>query len=65
MYSPKISEKMIPELYRLKLRTRKPMTHLVNEAIAEYLNKSKAEFEVIIQRDQATNNIHILERNIK
>jgi len=41
MYSPKVDERLIPELYRLKQTTKKPMTHLVNEAIREYLNKRK------------------------
>lgn len=41
MYSPKIKEELIPELYRLKQSTKKPMTTLVNEAIIEYLNLRK------------------------
>jgi len=41
MYSPKIDEKLIPELYRLKQRENKPMTYLVNEAVKEYLKKRK------------------------
>ena len=39
MYSPKIDEKHIPVLYRLGKQTKKPMTHLVNEAITEYIAK--------------------------
>lgn len=38
MYSPKIDEKHIPVLYQLGKRTEKPMTHLVNEAITEYID---------------------------
>lgn len=41
MYSPKINEQHIPILYHLGKRTKKPMTHLVNEAIAEYLSKEE------------------------
>jgi len=41
MYSPKIDEKLIPELYKLKQITKQPMTQMVNEAIAEYLRKRK------------------------
>lgn len=37
MYSPKIDEKHIPVLYQLGKQTKKPMTHLVNEAITEYI----------------------------
>lgn len=39
MYSPKIKEQHIPTLYHLGKRKKKPMTYLVNEAIAEYLAK--------------------------
>jgi len=39
MYSPKINEKLISQLYNLKRLTKKPMTHLVNEAVIEYLQK--------------------------
>jgi hypothetical protein len=39
MYSPKINEKHIPNLYRLGRQVKKPMTHLVNEAVTEYLAK--------------------------
>ena len=41
MYSPKIKESLIPELYRLKQQTKKPMTVLVNEAVIVYLQKCK------------------------
>lgn len=39
VYSPKISEKLIPTLYNLKLVTKKPMTQIVNEAIEKYLKE--------------------------
>ena len=37
MYSPKIKEQHIPILYHLGKKVRKPMTRLVDEAIAQYL----------------------------
>ena len=37
MYSPKIPERLIPILYRLGRERRRPMTHLVAEAIERYL----------------------------
>jgi hypothetical protein len=43
MYSPKINEKHIPALYHLGKRVKKPMTRLVNEAIAEYLAKLESQ----------------------
>ena len=43
MYSPKIREDLIPKLYRLGQRKRRPMTHLVAEAIDEYLARQERE----------------------
>jgi len=45
MYSPRRDERLIPELYRLKQTTRKPMTNMVNEAVTEYLQKCKEKVE--------------------
>ena len=41
MYSPKINEKYIPELYKLGKKLNKPMTRIVNEAIIQYLEYLK------------------------
>ena len=38
MYSPKISEKLIPILYRIAKKKRVPMTTLVDSIIQAYLN---------------------------
>ncbi|MHB8335832.1 MAG: hypothetical protein ACYDEE_00245 [Ignavibacteriaceae bacterium] len=37
MYSPKIKENYVRQLYQLKKIEKRPMTRLVNEAIAQYL----------------------------
>jgi len=39
MYSPKVREELVVELYQLKLQIGKPMTKLVNEAVEEYLRR--------------------------
>jgi hypothetical protein len=39
MYSPKIREDYIPILYKIAQQKGIPMTHLVNDALNEYLNK--------------------------
>jgi len=39
MYSPKIKEELVRELYQLKQLNKKPMTNMVNEAVTEYLIK--------------------------
>jgi len=38
MYSPKIKEELVRELYRRKLVEKRPMTKLVNDAVMQYLN---------------------------
>jgi len=38
MYSPKINDKYIPDLYKLREITGKAMTTLVNEAIEQYIS---------------------------
>ena len=37
MYSPKISEELVPVLYRLAKERRMPMTHLVDDLIRQAL----------------------------
>mgnify|MGYP001611673217 CR=1 FL=1 len=39
MYSPKVSEEFIPELFKLKQQSGKPMTKLVDEAVRKYLEE--------------------------
>lgn len=37
MYSPKISEDLIPELYRISKEIEKPMTKVVDEILRNYI----------------------------
>ncbi len=39
MYSPKIKENYIPVLYKIAKARGMPMTHIVREALDEYLKK--------------------------
>ena len=39
MYSPKIPPLLVRKLYQLKLRRKLAMTHLVKEAIEEYITR--------------------------
>jgi predicted transcriptional regulator len=41
MYSPKVKEELVRELYQLKQQTKRPMTRMVNEAIEEYFERRK------------------------
>ena len=39
MYSPKVNPALVRKLYQLKISIGKPMTHLINEAVEEYLRR--------------------------
>ncbi len=43
MYSPKLPEELIPRLYRLARERRVPMTHLVRDAVVQYLETAEGE----------------------
>ena len=50
MYSPKIKEDLIPQLYQEAKKQNKPMTQLVNEILTEYFYDKKE--NIIIFRDK-------------
>ena len=50
MYTPKISEKLIPILYRIAKKKRVPMTTLVDSIIDSYLDR--VEVGVVRDRDE-------------
>ena len=41
LYSPKLPEELIPRLWRLAQERKVPMTHLVRDAVAQYLTKEE------------------------
>jgi hypothetical protein len=45
VYSPKVREDLIPRLYRLKVKLNRPMTHLVAEAVEQYLKHQESQME--------------------
>jgi len=48
MYSPKINEQHIPTLYHLGKHKKRPMTHLVDEAITQYLEREAGSIKDIV-----------------
>jgi len=54
MYSPKIKEEYVSQLWHLKQRIKKPITHLANEAIAEFLNKHNSQSIKEVSDEQQT-----------
>jgi hypothetical protein len=55
MYSPKIKEHYIPILYRIAKARGIPMTHIVREALDEFLNKPEI---VSIKDSRGDNNMN-------
>ena len=51
MYSPKISEDLIPELYKLGKAMHKPMTEVVNSILTEYLSNVEIKEEEMMRND--------------
>ena len=51
MYSPKIKEQHVRSLYLLKQKVKRPITHLANEAIAQYLNNISKELTQTKEND--------------
>jgi hypothetical protein len=52
MYSPKISESLVHQLYQEAKNQNKPMTRLVNEIIEKHLSERK-ESEIGLQSDNS------------
>lgn len=47
IYSPKISELLIPKLYKIAQQRGVPMTRLVNEIITNWLNRNQRKYVVM------------------
>ena len=47
MYSPKIREDLIPRLHQLGQKRKMPMTHLVAEAVEQYLDTHERPAETL------------------
>ena len=43
LYSPKLPEELIPRLWRLAQERQVPMTHLVRDAVVQYLKTEEGE----------------------
>jgi len=59
MYTPKLSEDLVRALYQMKLRTKKPMTKLLNEAVREFLTIREGR-----TRLESKNQLNFLQLNI-
>lgn len=57
MYSPKIPERLIPGVYRMARLQRRPMTHLVAEALERYLEAEGSTERGVLSSAQAENGV--------
>jgi hypothetical protein len=57
MYSPKISEDLIPLLYQLRLKEKKPMTKIVDELLRTALSQ-RGEDDERLQTTEKTRGNH-------
>ena len=54
MYSPRLSDELIHQLWQLKQRTRIPMTKLLDQAVHNFLNSEsvkQSDFETELKTD--------------
>lgn len=42
LYQPAIKDELIRKLYQLKLKEKRPMTKLINEAVEQYLSTKQS-----------------------
>lgn len=54
MYSPKISEELIPKLYRIAKAKKIPMTRLVNQIIEDAIKDIQVESEIIEEKKEVS-----------
>ncbi|CAG0943359.1 hypothetical protein BROC_02265 [Candidatus Brocadiaceae bacterium] len=58
MYTPKLADDLVRALYQLKLRTKKPMTVLLNLAVREFVSTYQAQ-----EVPEPTNQLSFLQLN--
>ena len=59
MYTPQLADDLVRALYQMKLRTKKPMTKLLNEAVREFLATREGR-----TRLESKNQLNFLQLNI-
>ncbi len=63
MYSPKIKEDLIPQLYKIAKAKKIPMTKLVNEILSEAIKKIHVEKRVVKRKVEVKEEIFVLKEN--
>ena len=61
MYSPKISENLIPDLYKIAKAKGVPMTKLANDIISDAIRDIKVETQVVRETTEVEKEIYLIQ----
>jgi len=65
MYSPKIKDELIPDLYRIAKAKKIPMTRLVNNIVFEAIKNIKVEVQVIRETVEVPKEVFVIAENVQ
>ncbi len=63
VYSPRISQDLIPELYKIAKARKMPMTRLVSTIIADAIKDIKVETRIVKERKPVKKEIFVIAEN--
>ena len=63
MYSPKISEDLIPNLYKIAKAKKVSMTKLVNDIVSDAIREVRVEVKVVCETAQASKEVYVIADN--
>ena len=61
MYSPKISEELIPDLYKIAKAKKIPMVKLVNDIVSAALKNIQVEVQVVREKTEVEKEIYLIQ----
>ena len=66
MYSPKLSEELIPDLYKIAKAKKITMVKLVNDIVSEALKSIQVEVQVVREKTEVEREVYLIkeEKNI-
>ena len=63
MYSPKISEHLIPNLYKIAKAKKVSMTKLVNNIVSDAIRNVRVEVTMVCETAQASKEVYVIADN--
>jgi len=61
MYSPKISEELIPDLYKIAKAKGVPMTKLANDIISDAIRDIKVETQIVRETTEVEKEVYLIQ----